>query len=76
MSREDEKAFACASSNGYQSGMNLRDYFAAKAMQAIISGKLPNGGSDFVIGATGQSNGVVCRASYAIADEMLKAREQ
>ena len=43
-------------------GMTLRDYFAAKAMQAIVS----NGDVD---------PQKISQASYIIADAMLKARE-
>jgi hypothetical protein len=51
------------------SGMSLRDYFAAKAMQALTSHYgIPYG------------NGSACddraKESYKIADSMLKAREQ
>ena len=45
------------------SGMTLRDYFAAKAMQAIISSH-DNTTLDFVSGK-----------AYQYADAMLKARE-
>jgi hypothetical protein len=45
----------------YQSGMTLRDYFAAKAMQALLD----NDGL-FV---------VIPTQAYAIADLMMKARE-
>jgi hypothetical protein len=44
----------------YQNGMTLRDYFAAKAMQALID----NDGL-FV---------VIPTQAYAIADLMMKAR--
>lgn len=43
-------------------GMTLRDYFAAKAMQAIVS----NGDVD---------PQKISQASYIIADAMLKARD-
>ena len=46
-------------------GMTLRDYFAAKAMQALIS-----------IGAYSSEYDTDAQESYAIADAMLKAREQ
>ena len=52
------------------SGMSLRDYFAAKAMEAWVStfahSRHPaeNGGADDV-----------ARSSYALADAMLRARE-
>ena len=45
-----------------QEGMTLRDYFAAKAMQAIVS----NGDVD---------PQKISQASYIIADAMLKARQ-
>jgi len=45
----------------YQSGMTLRDYFAAKAMQALID----NDGLFFEIPTQ----------AYEIADAMMKARE-
>jgi hypothetical protein len=44
--------------------MTLRDYFAAKAMQAILSD--PN---------FDKPDTVLANASYCIADAMLKARE-
>jgi hypothetical protein len=48
----------------YNAGMTLRDYFAAKAMQSLLS-------SDY--GGEG-CNGVAIDA-YDIADAMMKARE-
>jgi hypothetical protein len=47
-------------------GMTLRDYFAAKAMQGIVS--VLNRG----IRPTDME--AVCKDAYAIADAMLKAR--
>lgn len=44
-----------------QSGMTLRDYFAAKAMQSMIAAHEPQG--------------AIPRWAYEMADEMLKARE-
>lgn len=48
-------------------GMNLRDYFAAKAMQALIiaNGPAPTGGWPTYAE----------RTAYTVADAMLKARE-
>lgn len=54
------------------SGMTLRDYFAAKAMQALIQ-RAPTGSSFGVSHKT--TNESYCLASYAIADAMLRARE-
>ena len=46
-------------------GMELRDYFAAKAMQGFCSGSF-----------WGEANNDECAvAAYAMADAMLKARE-
>ena len=55
-----------------QRGMSLRDYFAAKAMAAIID-------SDFIGGIAEGSHESALRSvagiAYAIADAMLKMRE-
>ncbi len=62
-------AFPNEGFNGWgepQQGMTLRDYFAAKAMQAMMTAGYWNWkepGEDSV-------------RCYAMADEMLKAREQ
>ena len=56
---DDNKSMA------YSHGMTLRDYFAAKAMQAILSD--PN---------YGNPDHILAESSYWIADAMLKAREQ
>lgn len=50
-----------------QDGMDLRDYFAAKAMQALLSS--PN--CDKEVNAS-----LICAYSYTFADEMMKAREE
>lgn len=64
------KAFPTTIDNeGYQidhQGMDLRDYFAAKAMQALLSS--PN--CDKEVNAS-----LICAYSYTFADEMMKARE-
>jgi hypothetical protein len=52
----------------FQEGMELRDYFAAKAMQGVVSA---------LMGPEGLSNGspdVVAQFSYQIADAMLRER--
>lgn len=60
------KAFPIKGWNGYEQtiheGMDLRDYFAAKAMQAMIS--LDNVNDSYV-----------SKEAYLIADAMMKARE-
>jgi hypothetical protein len=47
------------------SGMTLRDYFAAKALQAIV--QCPESSSN---------PAVLAMDAYILADAMLKAREQ
>ena len=49
-------------STGYSEGMTLRDYFAAKAMQARLSTTL-------------EWYDRIAQESYEMADFMLKARE-
>jgi hypothetical protein len=49
-----------------QDGMSLRDYFAAKAMQQLVSGPY----------AAQLGIEAVTKGAYAWADAMLKAREQ
>ncbi|EJD7029778.1 hypothetical protein M0L36_RS02915 [Enterobacter hormaechei] len=63
--KEYEQAFPTRDDN-YDSkysgpGMKLRDYFAAKAMQAMISAHEPQG--------------AIPGWAYEMADEMLRARE-
>jgi hypothetical protein len=48
-------------------GMTIRDYFAAKAMQAYFTDPDVGFGSDVIEAGA--------RAAYRIADAMLKARE-
>lgn len=47
----------------WYTGMTLRDYFAAKAMQAMIA-RIP------------MSGGETARDAYTIADAMLEARKK
>ena len=56
-------AFPTVMINKPEGGMTLRDYFAAKAMQAILSD--PNYSSP---------DDKLAKASYWIADAMLEAR--
>ena len=49
-----------------QTGMTLRDYFAAKAMQGMLA---EDGGGAL-------NNEELAEFAYGIADEMLKAREK
>lgn len=61
--------------DSYRAGMNLRDYFAAKAMQGIISL-----GSNYAYTEEDMDSGTladaIARYSYQVADTMLKEREK
>lgn len=57
--------------NHRSEGMDLRDYFAAKAMQAILS----DGDIFTLLGKKHISIKTVTNASYEWADEMMQARE-
>jgi hypothetical protein len=62
------KAFPTSKDNGHsqnQDGMDLRDYFAAKAMQGYVSKKLINGFDEDIISLM----------SYKIADAMMETRK-
>ncbi|AVR47222.1 hypothetical protein C7S20_19285 [Christiangramia fulva] len=50
-----------------QDGMTLRDYFAAKAMQALID-------QPIMVGNTNATE-ILAKQSYIVADAMLKERE-
>jgi hypothetical protein len=58
-----------ADCEGYEHGMTLRDYFAAKAMQGYLSGHAGEG----IVFPLWED---VSKDSYDIADAMLKARNQ
>ncbi len=52
-------------------GMSLRDYFAAKAMQGLLSSpRAPLGGKEDV------TDLLIAKLAYVTADAMLKAREE
>jgi hypothetical protein len=51
--------------NTHEFGMTLRDYFAAKAMQSLVSDPDYRRGNDF---------GWIAERSYHMADAILKAR--
>jgi hypothetical protein len=58
-----------------EEGMSLRDYFAAKAMQAIIS-KKPFGVYETFEERDERKDLAVAYGAYFYADAMLKAREK
>ena len=56
-------AFPTLTDDRYFHGMDLRDYFAAKALQGLIA----SGDDPFLISD-------MAKSAYAMADAMLKAR--
>lgn len=54
-------------------GMSLRDYFAAKAMQGLVS--VHNSYGDWTGCGDMAMNKNMAGTAYAVADAMLKARE-
>lgn len=54
---------------GRNEGMDLRDYFAAKAISAVISGSMSSGAT-FEAG----DEKVVAKVAYKVADAMMEAR--
>lgn len=63
----------------YQTGMTLRDYFAAKAMQAFITLQeeaLTRDGFSCDWSKDGTSSEIISEQAYGVADAMLRARQQ
>ncbi|OZI56989.1 hypothetical protein CAL20_15370 [Bordetella genomosp. 4] len=69
-------AFPWGEYGSHLGGMSLRDYFAAKAMQGLVTAEDPWRGYDYkpVNGLTIPENDA--RLAYRIADAMLKARQE
>ena len=60
----------------YETGMTLRDYFAAKAMQSVLSNQtfLETVLRDAQVGTI--ASDAVSRTAFVMADAMLKQREK
>jgi hypothetical protein len=58
--------------NPLQEGMDLRDYFAAKALQGFLAS---SDSHQERFGVTGSVDNLV-RSAYTYADAMMKAREK
>lgn len=71
--KKNTNAFPADTLSEDYSGMSLRDYFAAKAMQANLSDieTIKAMAQD----AKGPFNEYLAKESYAVADAMLKQRE-
>lgn len=57
-------------------GMTLRDYFAAKAMQGLMSGRWKSNMHGVTYDAYRVDADEWAKSAYHFADAMLKAREQ
>ena len=66
--KDGGSAFACASENGYQSGMTLRDYFASVALNGFTS--------NLQFSLSAETAEMYANEAYMVADAMLKAREE
>ena len=67
MSTEKDDPFAFPNAHYSSDGMTLRDYFAAKAMQAAVAGQATSGETTLYA--------VVSGFAYDMADAMLEARK-
>jgi hypothetical protein len=69
----NEPAFPSETMFGWELGMTLRDYFAAKAMQAHVGDEAFGDACTFM----GKDvNEEIARVAYKVADAMIKARGQ
>ena len=68
------KAFA-GKTQYYQEGMDLRDYFAAKVMEAYLNKTIISYQHNDGIEIRLPTNYLIGEAAYQIADAMMKARE-
>jgi len=71
------KAFPTTTDNGHaenQDGMDLRDYFAAKAMQGIFDSKIIMEICQMT--TDGDLPELVATMAYSIADAMMEARDR
>jgi hypothetical protein len=65
---KNDPAFPTETPLGFEDGMSLRDYFAAKAMQGLIT--------QFAHGFEPDTVDGFSAISYRIADSMMEAREK
>ena len=60
-----------------QDGMDLRDYFAAQAMQGLLSNAdIVKTHQEIATFTDVSPSDILCKESYFIADAMMKAREK
>jgi hypothetical protein len=73
------KAFPVEYKNPESGGMDLRDYFAAKALQGYISYMSPNPNGSGVICedmVVTTNTEAISKSAYLFADAMIKHREE
>jgi hypothetical protein len=79
MKEDGGSAFPVGFASSYISGMTLRDYFAAKAMQSLIAGCMAQGGHIMKHTPEGQlvvpGRQGIPPLAYEYADAMLEARK-
>jgi hypothetical protein len=71
MKPKNPNAFPSETAQKDYSGMKLRDYFAAKAMQGIMSEYLSKGSGN----GYWAKYDMIAKEAYQVADAMLKQRE-
>jgi hypothetical protein len=64
------KAFPAAHDKHLQEGMDLRDYFAAKAMQALLT----SSNTTMFNGEAVNNSDQYAEVAYLMADQMMEAR--
>ena len=70
-------AFPCVNHYGHKlTGMTLRDYFAAKALQGLMSGRWKSDMHGVTYDAYRVDADEWAKSAYHFADAMIKAREQ
>ena len=69
-------AFPTSNGGSPDAGMTLRDYFAAKAMQALIGTVFTDQGLIPTVHADVDDDEHLSLRAYDVADAMLKARQE
>jgi hypothetical protein len=71
--KNNQPAFACASDQGHQPGMTLRDWFAGQALAGIMARMEPLG---FELGVENGDWSCPAGDAYDVADAMLAERKK
>ena len=72
----DHRGAACNTTFEPKGGVTLRDYFAAKAMQSMLTGTKQFAGCELEEVPLAVIHDTIAAWSYLMADAMLKAREE